>query len=136
MVSISCPSIIYLLYFFLIIKDITKYRVRIVIKVKIIIAWSWKNRICSIAGEILSWKDKAIHVGITYRLRVTVWLKVCSLTGVALSHSIELFLLFVEIDLREVDKASQIIHIKKITDTKEIRDPKDETIFHEIKASG
>jgi hypothetical protein len=29
-----------------------------------------------------------------------------------------------------------MIHINIITDTKEIKDPKDETIFHEMKASG
>lgn len=65
-VSISCPSMVYLLYFFLIIKEVTKYKVKIVIKVKIIIAWSWKNRICSIDGEILSWKERAVHIGILF----------------------------------------------------------------------
>lgn len=63
-VSISCPSITNLLNFFLIISDKTRWIVRIVIKVKMIIAWSWKNIICSIAGEILSWNDKAVHLGI------------------------------------------------------------------------
>lgn len=38
MVSISCPSIIYLLYFLLTAKETTRYRVRIVINVKIIMA--------------------------------------------------------------------------------------------------
>ena len=37
-VSISCPSITYLLYFFLIIKEVTRYKVKIVIRVRIIIA--------------------------------------------------------------------------------------------------
>lgn len=60
----------------------------------------------------------------------------CSLTGVAFSHSIEEFILLIEIVLRDAESASQIIHIKKITETKEIKDPKEETIFHVIKASG
>jgi len=53
-VSISCPSITYLLNFLLVIKEYTKCIVRIVIKIRIIMAWSWKNKICSIEGDTLS----------------------------------------------------------------------------------
>jgi len=63
-VSISCPSMTNLLNFFDSIKESTKWIVKIVIKIKIIIAWSWKNKMCSIEGEILSWKDKASQFGI------------------------------------------------------------------------
>jgi len=40
MVSISCPSIMNLLKFFPIVVEIVKYNVKIVIKIKITIAWS------------------------------------------------------------------------------------------------
>jgi len=63
-VSISCPSIVYLLNFFDTIKDTTTYRVKIVIKERMIIEWSWKNKIFSIKGEVLSWNEKAIQNGI------------------------------------------------------------------------
>lgn len=39
-VSISCPSMMNLLNFFLSIRDITRYRVKIVMRDRIIIAWS------------------------------------------------------------------------------------------------
>jgi hypothetical protein len=55
---------------------------------------------------------------------------------VALSHSIEEFLLFVETVLRDAARASQIIHMNKITETKEINDPREETIFQVTNASG
>jgi hypothetical protein len=29
--------------------------VRIVIKIRMVMAWSWKKRMCSIVGEELSW---------------------------------------------------------------------------------
>jgi len=32
--------------------------------------------------------------------------------------------------------ASHMIHMKKITARNEIKDPREETIFHEVKASG
>jgi len=65
MVSISWPSMMNLLNDFLTIIEIIKYKVRMIISVKIIIAWSWKNMMCSIDIEMLSWKDKANHLGIT-----------------------------------------------------------------------
>lgn len=37
---------------------------------------------------------------------------------------------------REVTSPSQIIHINMITETNEIRLPKDEMMFHVVKASG
>ena len=33
-----------------------------------IIEWSWKKSICSIIGEFLSWKEIAIHDGITFNI--------------------------------------------------------------------
>jgi len=66
MVSISCPSIINLLKFFPMVVDNVKYNVIIVIKIKIIMAWSWKNMICSIVIDVVSWKDSAIQFGIIF----------------------------------------------------------------------
>jgi hypothetical protein len=40
MVSISCPSVVYLLNFFLSIIDSKMYPVKMVIRIKITIAWS------------------------------------------------------------------------------------------------
>jgi len=53
-VSISCPSIINLLKFFPKIIEVTRYRVKIVIRIRMIMAWSWKNRICSMDIDTLS----------------------------------------------------------------------------------
>jgi len=53
-VSISCPSIMNLLKFFPRIMEVTKYSVKIVIRIRTIIAWSWKNRMCSIDMDTLS----------------------------------------------------------------------------------
>jgi hypothetical protein len=39
-------------------------------------------------------------------------------------------------DPREEDIPSQIIHINMIIETKEIKDPREDTIFHVVKASG
>ena len=64
MVSISWPSMMNLLNFFPTTKVNTKYKVMIVISTRIIMAWSWKNKICSMIGEEVSWKEMAIHVGI------------------------------------------------------------------------
>jgi hypothetical protein len=61
---------------------------------------------------------------------------VCSLTGKEFIHSIEEEIPKEFITLREDARLSQIIHINIITDTKEIKDPKDDTIFHVVKASG
>jgi len=67
-VSISCPSIINLLKFFPKVMEVTRYRVKIVIKIKIIMAWSWKNKMCSIDIDTLSWRDSAIQLGIILNL--------------------------------------------------------------------
>lgn len=64
-VSISCPSMMNLLKVLPKIMEVTRYNVKIVIKIKMIIAWSWKNRMCSIDMETLSWRDRAIQLGIT-----------------------------------------------------------------------
>jgi len=69
-------------------------------------------------------------------LIITVWLKVCSETGNMFIHSVEAEVEFLLIQDREEDMLSQMIHINKITDKKEIRDPKDDTTFQEVKASG
>ena len=42
------------------------YPTKVVIKIKTIIAWSWKKINCSIRGEALSWKPKNPHVAIFY----------------------------------------------------------------------
>jgi len=39
-------------------------------------------------------------------------------------------------ELRELAKASQIIHMNMITETKEIREPKEDTTFQVTKLSG
>lgn len=52
--SISCPSEMNLLNFFLFIKDVIEYRVMIVIRDRMIIAWSWKNTRCSMIGDEVS----------------------------------------------------------------------------------
>jgi len=61
-VSISCPSLTYLLKIFLLVIEITNCKVKIVIIVKMIIAWSWKNKMCSMEGETVSWKEIAIQI--------------------------------------------------------------------------
>jgi len=61
---------------------------------------------------------------------------VCSLTGVGFIHSIDEVTPYELINLREDANLSQIIHINRITETKEIKDPRDETMFHGVKASG
>lgn len=42
------------------------YPTRVVIKIKIIMVWSWKKISCSIRGEALSWNPKKPHVAIFY----------------------------------------------------------------------
>lgn len=63
-------------------------------------------------------------------------MKVCSLIGEEWIHSVETFLLLKLIVLRELLKASQMIHINMITAENEIKDPIDEMIFQEVNASG
>jgi len=53
-VSISCPSAINLLKFFISSSEVSTYKVRIVMAVIMIMAWSWKKRICSIDKEVVS----------------------------------------------------------------------------------
>lgn len=63
-------------------------------------------------------------------------MKVCSLTGDGFIHSIEADTPYVLIVPRVEARLSQIIHINMITETKEIREPREETMFHGVKASG
>ena len=72
-VSISWASIKYLLNFLEKSKEINKYKVKMVIKDNTIIAWSWKNRIFSITGEILSWNEIAIQNGINCKFWLADW---------------------------------------------------------------
>ena len=51
-------------------------------------------------------------------------------------HSVEVKGEEVLIVFREFLMASQTIQTSKITEVKEIRDPTEETTFHEVKASG
>lgn len=60
----------------------------------------------------------------------------CSLTGVAFNHSSDELILLEEIGFRVVETPSQMIHMNKMTATKEIRDPSEDTIFQVMKASG
>lgn len=60
----------------------------------------------------------------------------CSSTGDENFHSVEEFNPLEKITLREFLKASHTSHINIIADTNEIRDPTEETTFHEVKASG
>jgi len=66
----------------------------------------------------------------------TVWLKVCSSTGEGFNHSMAEGALKEKIRPRAAVAASQMAHINKITERKEIREPRDETTFQVVKASG
>jgi hypothetical protein len=35
-----------------------------VIEIRTIITWSWKNEICSMIIEVLSWNEREVQVGI------------------------------------------------------------------------
>jgi len=48
----------------------------------------------------------------------------------------EVEILYDEIHPREEVMPSQIIHMNRITDKNEIKDPREETTFHVVKASG
>lgn len=53
-----------------------------------------------------------------------------------LFHSIDKFIILIEIVFRFITRDSQIINTKIIIDTIEIYDPIDDTIFHLENASG
>jgi len=61
---------------------------------------------------------------------------VCSRIGDGFIHSMEVEMLYDEIHPREEVIPSQIIHMNRITDKNEIKDPREETTFHVVKASG
>lgn len=65
-----------------------------------------------------------------------LWLKVCSLIGEGFSHSMLDVFLCRKIGFCEFESASQMIQANMVTARNEIRDPRDEMIFHEVKASG
>ena len=65
-ISIVCPSSRYRLVIELKNRVIIIYPTREVIKIRIIIVWSWKKINCSIRGEALSWRPKYAHVAIFY----------------------------------------------------------------------
>lgn len=60
----------------------------------------------------------------------------CSLTGEGYSHSMFEVFLDRKIGFCEFASASQMIQANMVTARNEIRDPKDEIMFHEVKASG
>ena len=60
----------------------------------------------------------------------------CSRIGDGFIHSMEVEILYDEIHPREEVIPSQIIHMNRITDKNEIKDPREETTFHVVKASG
>jgi hypothetical protein len=61
---------------------------------------------------------------------------VCSAGGRFWSHSIEDEKIKLLIKVRKEEIDSQIINLNKITATTEVYLPKEDTIFHEVKASG
>jgi len=63
-------------------------------------------------------------------------LKVCSLNGEVFIHSLAVVRFATKMDLREVIRPSHINHTNIIMAVKEIKDPIEETIFHDVKASG
>ncbi len=88
-------------------------------------------------GEVLSWKESAIHVGIYTALnKDTLWLNVCSSIGVGFIHSIDEVVLPKKIHPRLAERDSHMIHMNMRTDTKEIKDPREEMTFHMVNASG
>ena len=54
MVSISWPSIMYLLNTLAAMAEMMTYIVKTVIRIRTIMAWSWKNSSCSMLGEAAS----------------------------------------------------------------------------------
>ncbi len=60
----------------------------------------------------------------------------CSSTGVGFIHSIDEVVFPKKIHPRLEDNDSHIIHTNIKIDTNEMRDPKEETTFHIVKASG
>jgi len=61
---------------------------------------------------------------------------VCSSTGEGFIQSIEEEVLKIDTQPRELERDSHIINTNNKTDRKEISEPKDETTFHDVKASG
>jgi len=61
---------------------------------------------------------------------------VCSKIGDGFIHSMEVEMLYEEIHPRDEVIPSQMIHMNRITDKKEIREPSEDTTFHVVKASG
>jgi len=61
---------------------------------------------------------------------------VCSSTGDGFIHSIEEGVLNDEIHPRLDERESHISHTNRRTEIKEMRDPKEETVFHIVNASG
>lgn len=88
-ISISCPSRISWLESLFNIMLVIIYKIKIVIIIKIIIEWSWKNISCSIVGEFLSVILILDQKGISYLINILDWLNVCSEGGKFICHSIE-----------------------------------------------
>jgi hypothetical protein len=61
---------------------------------------------------------------------------VCSSTGEGFIHSMEEGILKDEIHPRLEESESHISHTNRRTEINEIRDPKEETVFHMVNASG
>jgi len=64
--------------------------------------------------------------------KVTNWLNVCVRVGEECIHSLFAFLLLDEIVGRREIILSHTIHIIIITEVNEIKDPRDEIIFHGV----
>lgn len=60
----------------------------------------------------------------------------CSGIGEGFIHSVEVIILFVLTEVRVFVRESHTIHINKMIETNEINDPREETTFHVVNASG
>jgi hypothetical protein len=73
------------------------------------------------------------HYGMDRRV---LWLKVWFSIGVMFIHSVDDGFLKALTHPREDANPSQINHRNRRTDRNEIKDPREETMFHVVKASG
>lgn len=134
-ISVSCDSSKNWLYVLVFRDEIIILRVRARIDRIKIILWSWKNIRCSIVGEFLFCENILDHIGI-YLVFTMVWLNVCSIGGRELFHSIDKLSALVLTTALLEDKDSHKIYIKNDTEIIDRYDPIEDTMFHEVNASG
>lgn len=114
--SVSCDSNRNWLKFVLFKEKIIMLKVSLRIDRISSILWSWKNMRCSIVGELLFCENIFDHKGI-YLVIIEVWLKVWSMGGYLLNHSIERFNRLALIVGLLDDKDSHKIYISSETDS-------------------